>query len=92
MLQHLQMGPLRHNFMCVYSMCVCHVPNRNPVSVHFRVVKMVSSISRPLTSEIMHQSIEAPTSPLRQRVGDSGGMDALLNKIVGQWGGVIDSY
>ena len=32
-----------------------------------------------------------PPSP-RARVGDSGGMDALLNKIFAQGGGVIDNY
>ena len=30
--------------------------------------------------------------PSRARVGDSGGMEALLNKIVAQGGGVIDNY
>ena len=30
--------------------------------------------------------------PPRARVGDDGGMDAPLNKIVAQGGGVIDNY
>ena len=40
----------------------------------------------------MYQSIETPTSPPRARVGNSGGMDARLNKIVAQRGGVMDNY
>ena len=36
----------------------------------------------------MHQSIETPTPP-QATVGDSGGMEALLSKIVAQGGGLL---
>ena len=49
-----------------------------------------------LKSVLVHQSIETPTFPLPHypwtRVGDSKGMDALLNTSVAQGGGVIDNY
>ena len=53
-----------------------------------------SALERPINKLVflMHQSIETPTSPSRAKVGDSGGMNALLNKIVAQGGGVIDNY
>ena len=40
----------------------------------------------------MHQSIKTPPPPSRAGIGGSGGMDALLNKIVAQGGGVIDNF
>ena len=44
-----------------------------------------------MVNSFMHQAIETPTPPW-DRVGDSGGIDALLNKIVAQGGWVIDNY
>ena len=55
-----------------------------------------SALERPINKLVflMHQSIETPTSPPRARVGDSGEMDAVLNKIVSQGGtgGVVVNY